>query len=154
MLLIPMPTPIKLLLFTLFSFVFGVMLAYTMRFVPPETIRAALVGAMAAFVAMFIFGVILVMLGVDLWWLGLILFVLLIGLFITSIVFIFIDPSKKALRIKAAIAIVVFTLFILFDTNQILQREYEGDVITAALDYYLDTINLFINIVQYATNSE
>lgn len=154
MLFVPMPVPAKLLIFTLFSACLGMSLAFLKRFVPPEIIKAALLGTLGIFVAMFVVGLFLTMMGANLWWLGIILFIGLVGLIITSIVFMFIDESKKARRWKAALAIVLFALFVMYDTNQILQRDYFGDVVTAAMDYYLDALNIFTNIISYFTNSE
>ena len=151
---IPMPTAWKIVLFTVMSVMLGLSLALLKRVVPSEIIRASLVGSMVVFASMFFFGILLTLLGVKLWWLGVILFIALLGLLITSIVFIFIEPSKQAYRIKAVIALVVFALFVMFDTNQILQRNYQGDYVTAAIDYYLDMINLVINFVQYYMSDE
>jgi FtsH-binding integral membrane protein len=148
MIFVPMPMPVKIVLFTLFSACFGIGLAYLKRKVPPEVIRAALIGSVAIFVALFFVGIVLTLLGVNLWWLGGILFVALLGIIITSVVFLFIDESKKAVRIKAGIALLVFALFVMYDTNQILQRDYWGDFVTAALDYYLDILNIFVQLIQ------
>lgn len=150
---VPMPIPMKLLLFTAFSVCFGVFLAHFKK-LSPEIVKTALIGTMGIFVAMFAIGLLLVLIGVNLWWLGGILLVALLGIIITSVVFMFIDESKKAMRIKAGIAIFIFALFIMFDTNQILQRDYIGDFVTAALDYYLDVINLFMQIVQMFMSSD
>jgi FtsH-binding integral membrane protein len=147
--LVPMPIYLKLVLVLLFAVVFGMMLSSTVRYISPDIIKAAILGTIGVFVSMFIVGVFFVMVGVNLWWLGILLMIALIGLIITSIVFLFIDESNRARRIKAAVAIAVFALFIMFDTNQILQRDYMGDFVTAAMDYYLDSINLFINFLQY-----
>lgn len=151
--LIPMPIPFKLLLFTLFSACFGITLAHLKK-LSPEIIKAALLGTIGVFIAMFAIGLLLVLIGVDLWWLGAILLIALLGVIITSVVFMFIDESKKAVRIKAGIAILIFSLFIMYDTNQILQRDYLGDFVTAALDYYLDVINLFMQLVQFFMSNE
>lgn len=154
MIFVPMNTPLKLLLFTGFSVCLGVSLVLLKKYASPEVIKAALLGTLGVFVAMFLVGMFLMMAGVNLWWLGAILMFALFGIIITSIVFLFIDPSKRALRIKAAITIAVFGLLVMYDTNQILQRDYVGDFVTAALDYYLDIFNIFVNLVSYFTNSE
>lgn len=152
--MVPMSIPLKLVLFTLFSVLFGVLISLLKQRIPSEVLKTALIGAIAVFLSMFVLGMLLVGFGINLWWLGGLLFVALLGLIVTGIVFIFIHPSKEAYRIKAAIAIAVFALYIVFDTNQIMQREYWGDFVTAALDYYLDMINVFLNLVQYYVNSE
>ena len=145
---VPMNMYLKMLMFTLFSVCTGVMLALVKKHVPESIIRAALASAIGVFVALFIVGVLLTRLGYDMWWLGILLLVALLGLIITGIVFMFIEPSKKAVRIRAGVAIAVFALFVMFDTNQILQRNYSGDYVTAAIDYYLDIINLFIHFIE------
>jgi FtsH-binding integral membrane protein len=45
--------------------------------------------------------------------------------------------------ILTTIGIVLFSIYIIYDTNNILQKNYYGDFITASLDYYLDILNLF-----------
>ena len=45
------------------------------------------------------------------------------------------------------IGLIIFSIYIIYDTNSILQRNYYGDFITASLDYYLDIINIFLDIV-------
>lgn len=151
---LPMPMYAKLILFTVFSIVIGFSLAYIQKFVSEDVINASLIGAVMIFVAMFMVGLFLVVIGVNVWWLGILLFAALLGIIVTSIVFLFINPSKKAQRIKAAIALVIFGLFVLYDTNQILQREYPNDdFVTAAMDYYLDIINIFVNLIQYFVSS-
>lgn len=46
-------------------------------------------------------------------------------------------------KIITGIVIFLFSIFIVYDTVSILDRNYEGDFITAALDYFLDFINMF-----------
>jgi len=36
----------------------------------------------------------------------------------------------------------IFGLFVIADTNAIMQKNYNGDVVQATLDYFLDFINL------------
>ena len=43
--------------------------------------------------------------------------------------------------------IVLFSLYLIYDTNVIFRRDYSGDFITASLDYYLDILNLFLNLL-------
>jgi FtsH-binding integral membrane protein len=42
----------------------------------------------------------------------------------------------------------LFSLFVIYDTNQIMQRDYFGDFITASLDYYLEIINIFVKLIR------
>jgi FtsH-binding integral membrane protein len=41
----------------------------------------------------------------------------------------------------------LFSVYIVYDTNIILQRDYGGDFISASLAYYLDIINIFSNLL-------
>ncbi len=46
----------------------------------------------------------------------------------------------------------LFSLYIVYDTNRLLQRDYYGDFVTAALDYYLDILNIFLDLVNLGQN--
>lgn len=151
---VPMPMSLKLVLFTLFSLLFGVLLAYAKRHVPPAILRVALIGALSIFVIMFVIGLGLSALGFDLSWMSVVLMVALIVAVVSGLVMMFIDVSQRALRIRAALVVFLFMLFILYDTNQILRRDYYGDIVTAAMDYYLDVINIFVNLITSLSNGE
>jgi FtsH-binding integral membrane protein len=55
-------------------------------------------------------------------------------------------------KLLSIVSILLFSMFIIYDTNVILQRNYVGDFITASLDYYLDIINIFINLLNFNNN--
>jgi FtsH-binding integral membrane protein len=141
---ITMPPWLKFILFSLFSTAFGVILGYRKSGVDPAIIKSALVGTGSIFVAMFAFGVALIASGIKLGLrFGLGLFFALLFLLIVSIVQIFIAESSFLKKIIVIGSLMVFSLYIMYDTNSILQRNYNGDFITASLDYYLDIINIF-----------
>ena len=48
----------------------------------------------------------------------------------------------------------LFSVYIVYDTNSILQRDYSGDFITASLDYYLDVINIFSDLLSLSNFDE
>jgi FtsH-binding integral membrane protein len=77
------------------------------------------------------------------------LMVALVGLIVYWILHVFLTFPNMYSRVVTIVAIVVFSLFIVVDTQFILRRDYQGDYVTAALDYYLDIINLFLNILRY-----
>ena len=56
-------------------------------------------------------------------------------------------------KIISVLGLFLFSLFIIYDTNHILQREYYGDFVTASLDYYLDIINVFVDLVAFNNNN-
>jgi FtsH-binding integral membrane protein len=50
-------------------------------------------------------------------------------------------------KILSFVGIILFAMYVIYDTNTILQRNYSGDFVTASMDYYLDIINLFTNFL-------
>jgi modulator of FtsH protease len=143
-----MPPWLKFILFSLFSTAFGVILGYRKSGVDPGIVKSALVGTASIFVTMFAFGVALIASGIKLGLqFGLCLFFALLLLIIISIVNIFIVESSLLKKILVIGSLMVFSLYIMYDTNNILQRNYYGDFITASLDYYLDIINIFSGLV-------
>lgn len=151
--LVPMSMMAKLVLFTLFSFLFGLILSISRRYMTPELIRAAMVATLGIFVSMFLVGIVLAGFGYDLFWLGAILFLLLLVLVIVGIVMLFIHPDKKVVRTRAILVIILFAAYIVFDTNQIIMRDYNGDYVMAGLDYYLDLLNIFTALLQVLGDS-
>jgi len=145
---ITMPPWLKFILFSIFSTAFGVILGYRKSGVDPGIIKSALVGTGSIFVAMFAFGLALIASGIKLGFkFGLGLFFALLFLIIVSIVNIFIAESSFLKKIIVIASLMVFSLYIMYDTNNILQRNYSGDFITASLDYYLDIINIFSGLL-------
>ena len=145
---ITMPQWLKFVLFSLFSCAFGIILGYRKSGVDPNIVKSALVGTGSIFVFMFAFGVALIASGIKLGLtFGLGLFFALLFLLIISIVQFFIFNSSFLKKIIVIGSLMLFSLYIMFDTNSILQRNYNGDFITASLDYYLDIINIFSGLL-------
>lgn len=146
---IPMPMTLKFILFTLFSAITGFVLKVALQKISPEVIETALIATAVIFVVFLAFGLIVSGFGIDLGFLSLFLFGLLLLIVIVRIVMIFMKTSSSVKKAITVMTLVLFSVFIVFDTNQILQRDYNGDFITASLDYFLDIINIFINLVAY-----
>ena len=145
---ITMPPWLKFILFSLFSTAFGVILGYRKSGIDPGIVKSALVGTASIFVTMFTFGLALIASGIKLGFkFGFGLLVALFFLVIVSIVQIFIAQSSLLKKILVIGSLMVFSLYIMYDTNNILQRNYSGDFITASLDYYLDIINIFSGLL-------
>jgi FtsH-binding integral membrane protein len=143
---VPMPPWLKFILFCIFSFISGIIFS-TMN-ANKEVIKMALVGSMSIFVFMFLIGLALIFFGVFLgtkFAAG--LFFSLLLLIIFQIVVIFSGKSPIYQRAIYFISLILFSLYIIYDTNAILQRNYNGDFITASLDYYLDIFNIFIDLI-------
>ena len=149
----PIASWIRLLCFCLFSISYGLMLAYITLFVSPDIIKLALLGTGAIFASMFSIGLLLILSGIELgyrWGLFLFFSLFFYLMFKTFARFYSVPVSHKMI---IAVGIVLFSLYVIYDTNQILQRNYYGDFITASIDYYLDIINIFLNLTSYLSNN-
>jgi FtsH-binding integral membrane protein len=143
-----MPKYVKLGLFCLFSYIFGLVLSLLKKKYSPEMIKAAMQGALTIFLLMIVIGFnIGVSLGPKF---GLALFFGLLILIVSRIVSIL---TNKGQKIVSFFGIILFSVYVLYNSNKILQRNYSGDFITASMDYYLDLIFLFKNILR-AGNDE
>jgi FtsH-binding integral membrane protein len=78
---------------------------------------------------------------------GAILFWSLLALIVARLVFVLGAKMNQAHKLLSFIGIILFAVYVLYDTNKILQRDYYGDFITASMDYYLDIINLFTSFL-------
>ena len=146
--LITMPPELKFILFSLFSCAFGVILGYRKSRYDPNTIKTAYIGTISIFVSMFAFGVALIASNIRLGYMfGLTMFFALLFLLIISIVQFFIIQSSFLYKILVICSLMLFSVYIVYDTNIILQRDYGGDFISASLAYYLDIINIFSNLL-------
>jgi len=151
---VPMPPWLKFIVFSLFSAIFGVILAYRKSRYDPNTIKTAVLGTISIFVSMFAFGVALIASNIQLSTMfGLGLFYAL--LFMLMIIFVqFFLKSSLLYKIIVVSLLMLFSIYIVYDTNQILQRDYSGDFITASLDYYLDIIHIFSNLLSLSNFDE
>lgn len=150
---IPMPSWLKFILFSAFSYIWGILLAsFKLKINDDGLINMAIAGSIGVFLIMFLIGIFLLVSGVALGFkTGLILFFSLLALIIAQIFSLF-QKSTMLTKSLAAIGIVIFSGYIIYDTNTILQRNYYGDFIQASLDYYLDILNIFTQLVTLNDN--
>jgi modulator of FtsH protease len=145
LMMMPFPTPVKFAFFCLFSVCQGWFLSSLSR-IPLDVLKAALVSTMTVFVLMFVAGAAIAAAGIDLGWMGMILFAILLGLLATYISMLFVELPHVAHKAVIYIGIVLFTAYIVFDTNRLLLSDI-FDPVEGALKYYLDFMNLFLNIL-------
>ena len=138
------PMVVKFILFCLFSVIFGFILGT--RSISDAILQIAFYGTLGIFVLMGLLGLLLSMIGIQLGIkFGIGLFFALLLLILVSLFNLFTgDISHKLI---AGFAVFLFSLYILYDTNVILQRNYQGDFITASISYYLDIVNVFSSLV-------
>jgi FtsH-binding integral membrane protein len=137
---------VKFLMFSMLSGLIGINLAMYKKTYSEQIIHIAIKGALSVFVAMFLFSLVLIAFGVYLGpGVGLVLMLSLFGLIIARIVS-YLSGSRN--KILYMIGVILFSIYVIYDTNVILRRDYYGDFITASLDYYLDILNLYTNILE------
>jgi len=151
--IVPMPSWLKFILFSVFSVCTGIMLSFMKKAVDPKLIQMAILGTISIFGVMFLFGAMLIMFGINLGFqFAAFLFYALLLLIIVQLVVMFSGTSSIFVKGLSVAGLILFSLYIVYDTNNILQREYYGDFITASLDYYLDILNIFIDLVSFNNN--
>ncbi|MBI2297611.1 MAG: Bax inhibitor-1 family protein [Armatimonadetes bacterium] len=84
----------------------------------------------------------------DFNFLGAGLFVALWGLIIAGLLNAFIFHSAWAWMFRAWVGVVIFSLFVIYDTSRLLRRLPESEYVIGALELYLDFINLFLLILR------
>jgi len=146
--IVPIPSWLKFILFSVFSYIWGILLAsFKLKINDDGLINMAILGSIYIFIVMFLIGMFLLVTGIKLGLkTGLFLFISLLILLISKIFSLF-YKSTILIKTLAAVGIVIFSGYIIYDTNTILQRNYYGDFITASLDYYLDILNIFSNLI-------
>ena len=132
----------KFLIFSLFSALYGIIFLSLSHNFDPNIIHGAAVGSVIIFVFMIFFGI--TMSGIRLSnKVAFGLFYSLMLLIIVSVVQRFIYNYLVITKLILIALASLFVLYIVNTTNNILQRNYEGDFITASFDYYIDMSNIF-----------
>ena len=136
----------KFFVFVLFSYVLGRLFARYKKKYGEDVIRNGILGAMGVFAIMFVVGALIPVLG-DRFGTG--LFFALLALLIARIVSMFSEKGSEYKKWLSGAGIGIFGLYVAYDTNNILKRAdyYQGDFITASMDYYLDIINLVQDVM-------
>jgi len=146
--IVPMPMWLKFILFTIFSGLFGLILSSLKNNISEQLIQFAVLGTISIYFTMFLIGVILILFGIQLsLWVGLLLFYLLLSLILFQLISIFFGNISQTRKIYGILGVILFSFYIIYDTNNILQRNYFGDFITASMDYYLDILNIFTSLI-------
>lgn len=132
----------KFFVFVLFSYLLGKLSARFKTKYNENAIRSGILGAMGIFAIMFVVGAAVPVLGYRF---GQGLFFALLALLIARITAMFSEKNETVRKLLSGAGIAIFGLYVAYDTNNILKRAdyYDGDFITASMDYYLDIINLF-----------
>ena len=151
--LVPMPPALKFIIFCIFSYTFGLVMSQYKHKFDEQVIDIAFKGALSIFGLMLSVGIALVGGGIHLGYkFGAFLFWALLALIIARLVNMIGPQLSTTRKVLSYIGLGLFSLFIIYDTNQILSRDYRGDFITASMDYYLDILNLFTSLLDTSDN--
>ena len=145
---------IKFIVFILFSVIQGLFLGAALKYVDHGIINTALISTISIFLVLLVLGLIITYFHLNISWLGIVLFISLISLIIIQITSLFIHESKATNRLATIFGLIIFSLYILYDTNNILLKYKNSNVdcITGALDYYLDIVNIFLETTNLQGN--
>ena len=149
----PMPSWARFIVFSIFSAYMGLILNFWEKLYGLEMLKAVILSVVGVFISMIVFALGLLSFGIKLGsTFGIFLIVALLLLIISRIVFLFAGTYSLYAKMFAVFGIGLFSVYILYDTQQILSRNYDGDFVTASLDYYLDFINLVSNFLNFNSN--
>ena len=138
-----LPIPIKVAVFSLLAYISGMAL----HNVP--NLQEALLEVVGIFIGMLVAGIFTVQMGYKLDILGQILFFSLLTILIARVINIYVRRTRVEERnsiVPSRILTILFALFVVYDTNKILQRNYSGNFVNASLDYFLDIFNLIRSV--------
>lgn len=144
------PVPLRLVFFVLFAVVTGATSIAGFGGISDQAVRAAFFGAMGIFVGMSLIGYIFSAAKIDLGFMGTGLTVALLALLIGFLLVYFLELPKLVTRILVIISVVLFSIFVVYDTNKMLGEH--RDVINSATGLYLDIINLFTSLLSLDIN--
>lgn len=151
------PPIFQFALLTFFSYLFGLLFYQVKKSkqYSPELINEVILSTISVFISMAVVGFLLLSLGIRLGFkIWIILFVGLLSMIISRIILIFtavnpdnIDKLTTRHKLLSAFGIFLFSGYVIYDTNIILQGTYykKNEYTRAALSYYLDFVNLFSN---------
>ena len=128
----------------------GITLFWTTQFYIEQLGSTLVFGVLIGTILVFVLLGLIGMMTPDISAIGNYLLVTLLVLIIFSILFMFFPIGNTVLLVLAGIAVLLFSLYTVYDFNQI-RHGYvrEREVSLMALSLYLDFINLFVNILQF-----
>ena len=149
----PMPYWLRFIFFSMFSAYMGFLLNFWKKIYGLEMIKAVIFAVFGIFISLIMFAVGLLTFGIQISnRFGIVLLFALLLLIISRIIFIYAGTYSTYSKTFAILGVGLFAIYILYDTHQILQRNYYGDFVTASLDYYLDFINIMGSLLNYNNN--
>lgn len=144
---VPMPVTVKMCLYTCASVCLGAVLRRATAYLPAGLVQVALLSTIAVFSVLLAAGIMLAAAGYDLSGAGMLLCAALMAVIITQLVDRLMAAAPRKSKTLATICLIIFSMFVVYDTNIMLRKDYAGDVVTASLEYYLDFVNIFNDVI-------
>lgn len=140
-------TPLGFALLFLFTFFMGITMSLSiMHYLStPDGVNILINAFMTTVLLFFVMGMIGAKTNKDLSSLGMYLFVALIALIIASLINLFLQSTMMSFILSASGAI-IFSLYIMYDINQIIKGNINS-VTHATISLYLDFVNLFLSLL-------
>jgi FtsH-binding integral membrane protein len=142
-----LPIYAKFLIFTVISIIIGATLSTNN--VSDANIKRAIWGAVGVFVATFLIGMCLAVMGVDLSVFGILLLILLGSLIVGQLLMYFYPVSDTVSKAWIHFGLILFGVYVIYDINIILRyRPFGDDYVASSINLYLDFINIFISLLK------
>ena len=133
----------KFMFFMFFGIIQGILLGSFKQYFPEDVVKSALISTITIFIMFLCIGFTIVYFNYDITWMGIYLLLALLALLVYRISLIFIPVEYNFKKIMFVISILLFSIFIIYDTNVLLLKGKNKDCISFAMDYYLDILNIF-----------
>ncbi|KMS97774.1 hypothetical protein BVRB_5g124070 [Beta vulgaris subsp. vulgaris] len=139
--------PINFVLLGLFTIAIAFGVGMTCAFVKGKVVLEALILTCVVVVSLTIYTFLAAKRGVDFSFLGPFLFAGMMVLMVFMLIQIFIPLGKISLMIYGCIAAILFSAYIVYDTFNLIKNYSYDEYIPAAINLYLDIINLFLALL-------
>ncbi|TKV90843.1 hypothetical protein SEVIR_9G056000v4 [Setaria viridis] len=140
--------PVNLLLLGLFTVAISFAVGMTCAFTSGKVILEAAILTAVVVISLTAYTFWAAKRGHDFNFLGPFLFAALMVLMVFSLVQIFFPLGKISVMIYGGLASLIFSGYIIYDTDNIIKRYTYDEYIWAAVSLYLDVINLFLSLLQ------
>ena len=134
----------KSIIIILLSIIIGLRCIQFIKIIPKSVMISILISVLILFIITSIIGYTLYACNIKIEFLGIILLYALIALIIAFCVTLFIDIPHILYKIGLICGIMLFSVYIVYNTNMIIQDDYTGDILDGAVQLYLNVFNIII----------
>lgn len=146
--------PINFILLGLFTVLLSFAVGMSCAFTSGKVILEALILTAVVVVSLTLFTFWAAKRGYDFNFLGPFLFAAMMVLFFFSLIQIIFPLGKTSTMIFGGLAALIFSAYIVYDTDEIIKRHTYDEYIWASVSLYLDIINLFLSLLSILRAAE